>query len=281
MSDVEVLRKIVSRIGGVEASQIGPDFPLEKSALKGSLKRAALAAAIRRDLGVTCPAAHTVKTFAELEQAVNGGATAAVAAAPALEAAPARVVPTMPTAPRFVSGGPDLRCGFDIEMISELPEADDYREHEFYVDSFSPEEIAYCVLQENPRMHFAARWCAKEALHKCDPAFRSEKMANVDVARKESGEVFLRHRVNGSVVTLPHAVSLSHTNQFAAAIVVQAPGVATGDGGIDHVAMNGNGDDAVAAHKTSREESPWAGLSTFGWLFALAVAILALIHSYK
>jgi holo-[acyl-carrier protein] synthase len=276
MSDADILRKIIAKIGRVDAGQIGPDFSLESPAMKGSLKRAALAAAIRRDLGVNCPAAHTVRTFAELERAIHGGAASPATAPAPAQSASMHPGPLMPAMPRTIAGGAELRCGFDIEMISEMPEATDYREHEFYADSFSPEEIAYCVLQENPRMHFAARWCAKEALHKCDPAFRAEKMANVDVARKDSGEVFLRHRVNGSTTNLPHAVSLSHTNVFAAAVVVQAPGTSTPDDG-------GSPDlgEPLPRAGATPEGNKWEGLSTFGWMFAIALAILALIRTYK
>ena len=64
-----------------------------------------------------------------------------------------------------------------------MPVTDDYWEHEFYKESFSKDEIAYCVLQENPRMHFAARWCAKEALVKCDPAFKGQSFATMEVVR--------------------------------------------------------------------------------------------------
>jgi phosphopantetheine--protein transferase-like protein len=216
----ETLRDIVAKISGAEANSIDSAFSLETSALKGSLKRAALAAAIRRHLGLNCPAAHAVATFGELEQAVFGETTSPTTPAP--PALP-RETPSF-GAPLFNNGASEIRCGIDIESIADLPEAADYREHEFYKDSFSPEEIAYCVLQENPRMHFAARWCGKEALIKCDSAFRDEKMSDLEITRNERGEVFLRHRRNGNTHVLPHAISLSHTNSFATAMVVKVAG---------------------------------------------------------
>jgi holo-[acyl-carrier protein] synthase len=216
----ETLRDIVAKISGAEANSIDSAFSLETSALKGSLKRAALAAAIRRHLGVNCPAAHTVATFGELEQAVFGETSPS----PMPSVSPVPGETPIFEAPSFNNGASEIRRGIDIENIADLPETPDYREHEFYKDSFSAEEIAYCILQENPRMHFAARWCAKEALIKCDSAFRDEKMSDLEIARNERGEVFLRHLRNGDSGILPHAVSLSHTNSFATAMVVKVAG---------------------------------------------------------
>ena len=47
-------------------------------------------------------------------------------------------------------------------------------------------------------MHFAARWCAKEALVKCDPAFKGQPFSTMEVVRNESGEVSLAHHANGT-----------------------------------------------------------------------------------
>ena len=106
-------------------------------------------------------------------------------------------------------------------MVDAMPMADDYWEHEFYKESFSKDEIAYCLLQENPRMHFAARWCAKEALVKCDPAFKGQSFATMEVVRAESGELSLAHHANGTSKKPSHAVSISHTETMAAAVVVK------------------------------------------------------------
>jgi phosphopantetheinyl transferase (holo-ACP synthase) len=70
-------------------------------------------------------------------------------------------------------------------------------------------------------MHFAARWCAKEALVKCDPAFKGQSFSTVEVVRNESGELSLAHHANGAATTSPHAVSISHTETMAAAVVVR------------------------------------------------------------
>ena len=102
-------------------------------------------------------------SFRELETAVSASGTKTdIASKPAVAVSEITLC----------SGVDDLACGIDIERVDAMPVTDDYWEHEFYKESFSKDEIAYCLLQENPRMHFAARWCAKEALVKCDPALQ-------------------------------------------------------------------------------------------------------------
>jgi phosphopantetheine--protein transferase-like protein len=114
-----------------------------------------------------------------------------------------------------------VSCGIDIEMAENLPLATDYWEEDFYKAHFTPAEIAYCLTKENPLVHFAARWCAKEALRKCDSAYLSEQMSNIEVAIDAAGAPALRHYVNGKATTLDLAVSISHTPTAAAAMVIK------------------------------------------------------------
>ena len=84
--------------------------------------------------------------------------------------------------PKAAGAAGGLQVGLDVEDIRLLPQAKDYWEHEFYSGSFAKSEIAYAVLQAEPRTHFAGFWCAKEALRKCDPGF-----AGVDPASDGGG----------------------------------------------------------------------------------------------
>jgi phosphopantetheine--protein transferase-like protein len=116
---------------------------------------------------------------------------------------------------------PPVSCGIDIELIDNLPPAKDFWEEDFYRTHFTPAEIAYCLTKENPLVHFAARWCAKEALKKCDPAYLGEEMSNIELTVDQSGAPALKHIANGSAMVLPLAVSISHTPTVAAAVVVK------------------------------------------------------------
>jgi phosphopantetheine--protein transferase-like protein len=114
-----------------------------------------------------------------------------------------------------------VSCGIDIELTENLPLTTDYWEEDFYKTHFTPAEIAYCLTKENPLVHFAARWCAKEALRKSDSAYLSEQMSNIEVSIDASGAPSLRHYANGKATTLDVAVSISHTPAAAAAMVIK------------------------------------------------------------
>lgn len=202
MSAPKDLREVVAGLCKCPPESIGPDFSLDIPALRGSLKKAVLIASIRRHLGKDCMAAATARTFGELEAMVSGKApqSPVPAAGPAEEPA--------------VSS-----CGIDMEPLSALPEAADYAGHQFYRENFSAEEIAYCAGQPAPRQHFAARWCAKEALRKCEPAFLRTPGSRLELVRRGSGAVFFRAEGRD----LPHAVSLTHTEEAAAAVVLRPP----------------------------------------------------------
>jgi phosphopantethiene--protein transferase domain len=205
----EQLRQIVAQLAGLKPEAIDADFSLKSRGLQSSVRRAALAAAIRRYLGVTVPEVYSVVSFRELETAVSASGTKTdIASKPAVAVSGLR-------------GVDNLACGIDIERVEAMPVTDDYWEHEFYKESFSKDEIAYCLLQENPRMHFAARWCAKEALVKCDPAYKGQPFSTLEVVRNESGEVSLAYHANGTSTKPPMAVSISHTETMAAAVVVR------------------------------------------------------------
>jgi phosphopantetheinyl transferase (holo-ACP synthase) len=111
-----------------------------------------------------------------------------------------------------------------VELVENLPEADDPWTHPFYQEWFRPAEIAYCLMQEQPRLHFAARWCAKEALKKCDERFLREEMSRIELVRSPSGAVSLVHHAGETARPLPYAVSITHTPLLAAAVVTAAGG---------------------------------------------------------
>jgi phosphopantetheinyl transferase (holo-ACP synthase) len=96
----------------------------------------------------------------------------------------------------------------------------DYWEHEFYSASFARSEIAYAVLQAEPRTHFAGFWCAKEALRKCDSSFAGVSPALTAVAHDTAGRPYLTLDSGFGPERLPHAVSVSHASDVATAVVV-------------------------------------------------------------
>jgi len=118
---------------------------------------------------------------------------------------------------------PGIACGIDIKMVESLPVVADYWSDAFYSATFTPAEIAYCLLQDRPLVHLAARWCAKKALQKCDLAYLQADLRMLEVRLSASGAPYLCAVVDGHSTPLPFAVSLSHTTQAAVAVVVKIP----------------------------------------------------------
>jgi len=225
------LKAIVAELLAVAPDQVGSDRALSGGRLQGSLGRAVLDASIRRKLGVQNKACYTAKTFGELEAALNGNAIATVettvpmvqqSIAPSAPKAPPMFTTAPVNSPQQSQGNSFAGCGVDIEQIENLPVALDYWSNEFYTTNFTPAEIAYCLTQQSPAPHFAARWCAKEALKKCESSLLDEEMKNIEVVTRADGSPSLRHHANGHSTLLPHSLSLSHTDRNAVAMVVFA-----------------------------------------------------------
>lgn len=218
----EVLRNTVAEFFQVDPGLVRPDFTLAGARLSNSLARGRLDAAIRRRVGAKLAAVHSAKTYGELEAELLGVPAPAASSSPAASSAssvPASVAPEVPA----VVDGAGVRCGIDIELVEALPKASDYWEHEFYRTHFTRAEIAYCLMQEHPPIHFAARWCAKEALKKCDARYLKAEMTSIEVAASETGGMTLRELdPAGTARPLPHGLSLSHTRFTAVAVVVAA-----------------------------------------------------------
>jgi phosphopantetheine--protein transferase-like protein len=220
MDRQSILRQTIAEFLGTESSQIGSDLPLTGSRFQGSLARTQLYAAIQQQLGVKCRAVYTARTYGELQAAVLGTTTdGSEVASNTSGVGNGRGGFARHHTPTDALTA--LACGIDIEMVDHFPEAQDYWEDPFYKTAFTSAEIAYCLMQEHPRIHFAARWCAKEALKKCDPAYIHEDLGRIEVAFAE-GAPFLRQVVNGRAEPLPFAVSLSHTPALAAAVIVKS-----------------------------------------------------------
>ncbi len=215
MDQQTLLRNTVAEFFETDPSAMTPDFPLGGKRLSGSLARATLDAAIRRRLGVKSSAVYSAKYFGELESAILGtpmsdGSNGHSASAPVSPS-------SLPRLNMQTGGG---SCGVDIECVDNLPSANDPWEDPFYKQTFAPAEIAYCITQDNPNQHFAARWAAKEALKKCDAAFLTEEMSDIEVVVDASGAPSLHIHRGDDSMKLPHAVSMSHTPDMAVAVVV-------------------------------------------------------------
>lgn len=217
MPTPETLQDVIATLLGTDPADVHPALPFAGTRLQGSLARTRLYTAIEQQLGVACQAAYTARTYGELHAAIYGIAPAG--AAIQVPAAPPAPEPHVP----HNGATPGIACGIDLEMVESLPVVADYWSDAFYSATFTPAEIAYCLLQDQPLVHFAARWCAKEALQKCDPVYLQTDLRTLEVRLNASGAPYLCAVAAGHSTPLPFAVSLSHTTQAAVAVVVKVP----------------------------------------------------------
>jgi len=181
--------------------------------LNNSLGEVRLRLALKR-FGIELPGRLRPLTFGALDQLLRGAMPAA--SAPAQEMLIAHPVPA-------ADGAGHLRIGLDVQDIDTLPLCHDYWEDEFYRSVFGNSEIAYAVLQPEPRIHFAGFWCAKEALRKCDASFRNIAPQDTVIAHDETGRPYLLWKCPRGEVRLGHAISISHASNLAMAVVAAAP----------------------------------------------------------
>jgi phosphopantetheine--protein transferase-like protein len=211
MMSEELLRDIVAEVARVERHQISATTSLA-SILSGSLGRARLDAQIRARLGISNPAIYRVATYGELLDALGWHRSAAVNNTERRD----------PPVPVF-SREDRIRVGVDIENIAALPTVSDYWEDEFYRRMFTSQEIAYALMQTQPRVSLAAIWCAKEALRKVRGLLTQVDWSQIEVVHDPEGEPSLK--VDG--IPVAGSLSLSHTEEIAIAVLVTDPQATT------------------------------------------------------
>jgi phosphopantetheine--protein transferase-like protein len=172
-------------------------------------------AALEDKFGMRVSDPGSVTSYAALK-AVLVGAAAEVRNGHHVEA-PQPVSPPVPIAGPQPTGVSAI--GHDIEENANLPEASDYRSDPFYRTHFTSAEIDYCTQSTNPRQHFAARFCAKEAVRKCGPMYAALQPRDIEVINTESGQPEVRI-TNADVSDKRLMLSMAHSNLFASAFVV-------------------------------------------------------------
>ena len=114
------------------------------------------------------------------------------------------LAPAAALAPTSPKNGSVSQLGIDIEDLTALPQADDYREHPFYRDNFTPAEIAYCIRQRDARASFCGTWAAKEAILKARSVpIKMLDLRDIEIARDASG----RPVHPGCVVSISHCAT--------------------------------------------------------------------------
>jgi holo-[acyl-carrier protein] synthase len=103
--------------------------------------------------------------------------------------------------------------GVDIENISRFEEKEYRKNLNFYKKIFTAKEIQYCLKKSNPYKHFTARFCAKEAAIKaCDKKIWDLTTIEISIMNDKPNIKLPENKIG--------VVSLSHTDQYAVAIVM-------------------------------------------------------------
>jgi phosphopantetheine--protein transferase-like protein len=164
-----------------------------------SAQRAALTSWLRREGIPYAAAALSLPAFTISDLLEPGGE---IVPKPAANRTP-------PAASRSRSLVSRLRVGIDMEQTSSLPDALDYREHEFYRDNFTPAEIAYCLQRSDAKNSLCGLWAAKEAIIKA---------LGDDAGEPRTLEI--GHDASGKPTCLLGELSISHSGDFCIAVFV-------------------------------------------------------------
>jgi phosphopantetheine--protein transferase-like protein len=188
------------RLTAYLARLLGQPISPEQPVLLRSVHRAALVSWSRREnipVRFDATAAGTPLTV----QTLLGQGAAAPAA------------PTQPPETRspVAVAEPGIRIGIDIEEIDQLPHADDYREHPFYQDHFTPAEISHGIRQADTRASLCGIWAAKEAIVKSGLLSRvPDHLREIEISHNAAGQPMLRGC----------QLSISHTPKTAVAVCI-------------------------------------------------------------
>lgn len=199
----DTVPSVVARFFNVPESDLTDSFVLPPERLQGSISRRILHAALKRLAGADLPGVWKAVTFGEL----LGGATAEAPVA-ALSAAPVRKPGTGKTA---------HTVGIDIEQIAQLPWSGDPANDSFYVENFTPAEMAYALRQSAPRQTLCGLWCAKEATLKCGPELATLRPVQIEILHDENG----RPRLTVEGADLGCEISISHAEGTAVAVCIR------------------------------------------------------------
>lgn len=157
----------------------------------------------------------------------------------------------------------DARVGIDIEQVDNLPAAADFGTDPFYVENFTPAEIAYCQRQPKPRESLCGLWCAKEAVKKCGAEFLNLRPLELEIRHDAQGRPFPVVLRDGRREEKCNCViSISHSNDVSVAVCV------TGAGGIKIASSE--------SPPVAGQTSGGSGNQALAW-FALGLGLLNLL----
>ncbi len=219
MKHSDSVRSVVARFFNVAESEVTDTFLFPAKRLSGSVARTTLHSAIKRIAGVDLPSAFTANTYGQLVNHTIGSESGGESSLP--------VIQTSTSEPGGVlrDAGPErqLGLGVDVEFVDNLPWSGDPWTDSFYLENFTPREIAYCIRQTNPKLSLCGLWSAKEATIKCESSPGGLHPRDLEISHDDGGRPFARRiAANLEPVALEEwYLSISHSNNIAVAVSVR------------------------------------------------------------
>ena len=117
-----------------------------------------------------------------------------------------------------------LAIGIDIECSDNLSASRDPRSEPFYLETFTPAEIDWCLRQPDSQLSFCGLWSAKEAAIKCHREFANLRPVEIEVRHDERGRPMLRATsASHQALARECVLSISHSGKIGIAFCVRKP----------------------------------------------------------
>lgn len=115
-----------------------------------------------------------------------------------------------------------MKIGCDIESVRTFRDHWKKKKISFFERIFSASELEYCKKFKDPAPHFAARFCAKEAVVKAASGFCKLLVTDIQVVKEKNGNPIIKvwkKRNETSKFFKAHEIliSLSHTSEMGMA----------------------------------------------------------------
>lgn len=219
---MEKIVEVVSKIAGKSSSGVVSDTSLRSLGVTSSIQILKIQSALERQYQQKLPLLGDSWTIGKI--AAQVGEAPAEIVSNNNSSQTATIAPTVGNNGTSVAAISGISIGVDIEEVANLPDTSNYRQHEFYQTQFSNEEISYCLLKTNPKIHLCGIFCAKEALKKSAPPLINLRM----------DEIILTHQQGRPIISTTNSqlnsaytfqVSISHTDNYAVATVLAIGGL--------------------------------------------------------
>ena len=218
MSNDRVLA-LLSQVARLSPNRIRPEARLGDLGLGSSIVLNILQSRLSEEFGVALQMSWKT-SVRDVLSAVDAAPNGRVDAAPAgASAAPRAAVPaaTPSAAPTSAGAGVSIiGVGIDLEDPAALPETGD----PFYAAHFTPREIDRSRESANAREHLAGIWSVKEAARKAVSTLMDVPFTSLEVRHDDRGRPSLVVLAPGTDVGMQFHVSITHTKNMAAAVVV-------------------------------------------------------------